>query len=283
MDEFRPFSIQPMLVLTGGMLGKKSLTLPVETIEGIPMLKLCKKDRQLAAAVGQSKKVQPSSSKHAQYKFFSNCDVFQHMQTMRNDVVDQHIKTNKISSDPFAECDASAVTITQENRARLFAETHVPQLVSVTFPSFTTPEGKRVDETTIKMLSSPKKNVLPSMECSSVSMDWFHWACQYSWTQAPEASRKRKLCEEAQDMLDIPEHVKVADLDAKKVVLSVMYKTNGKWKRRQLRVDRTMYETEAELKDAIHKTANKLLEARNEADPQGDGDNESSGQSGEDE
>ena len=143
MDEFRPFSIQPMLVLTGGMLGKKSLTLPVETIDGIPLLKLCKKDRQLAAAVGQSKKVLPASSKQAQYKCFSNCNVFQHMQTMRNNVVGQHIKTNKISSDPFAECDASAVTITQENRARLFAETHVPQLVSVAFPSSTTPEGKK--------------------------------------------------------------------------------------------------------------------------------------------
>ena len=45
---------------------------------------------------------------------------------------------------------------------------------------------------------------------------------------------------------------------------------NGQWKRRQLRVDRTLYETEAELKDAIHKTANELLEVRNEADPQGD-------------
>ena len=83
-------------------------------------------------------------------------------------------------------------------------------------------------------------------------------------------------------MFDIPEHVKVADLDAKKVVLSVMYKMNGQWKRRQLRVDRTLYESEAELKDVIHKTANKLLEIRNEADPQGDGDNESSGQSCED-
>ncbi len=83
-------------------------------------------------------------------------------------------------------------------------------------------------------------------------------------------------------MFDIPHPVKVADLDAKKVVLSIMYKSDGQWKRRQSRVDRSLYETDAELKEAMRTVADKLIEVRNEADPQGDGDDGASEQSGED-
>ena len=141
----QPFTMQKVLVLKGGYLGKKSMQIPIESADGIELIKLEKASRDLATAVGQRNKC----------KRLSHCDILQHMASMRNDSVDQHIKQSKLSSDPFAE--EIAVEITSDNRSRLFAEAKVPQIVDISFPGFTTPAGKRIDGCSIKMLSTPKK------------------------------------------------------------------------------------------------------------------------------
>ncbi len=193
---------------------------------------------------------------------------------MRNEAVDRYIRQNIHSSDPFADCTVTEVEITAANRARLFADTKVPQVVDVAFPSFTTPAGKRVEPTTIKMLSTPKKPITPSMECAAENMSWFLYACKYSWThQGHDTQTKKRQFEELEEEFEIPKPARMLHFESNKVLLGVAYKTKpGKWLKRQEKIDRSMFDNKDDLKAAMHKVAHRLIEFRVKHSTEAEGD-----------
>ena len=254
MGEPSPFTIRKMLVLEGGYGKTKSMQLACETCDGIDLIKLCARNRNLAVAMGQ---------KTTKDHYWKNCDIMQHMRDMRNEAVDRFIKQNIHSSDPFADCPVTEVEITAANRARLFADTKVPQIVDVVFPSFTTPEGKRVEATTIKMLSTPKKPIAPSMECTSENLSWFLYACKHSWIHPghdTQAVSKKRQCEDLEEEFGIPKPARMLHFEANKVILGVPYKNpSGEWMRRQEKIDRSMFDNDEDLKAAMIKVAHRLI------------------------
>jgi hypothetical protein len=232
MESPQPFIIQRVLVLQGGCL-KKSMQLACELVDNHDLIKLNKSDMQLARAVGQKAKGIRSP--------FDSCDIFWHMQKLRNDAVDRFIREKMHSADPMADEAMSSADISSTNRGHLFHEHSVPQILGVTFPAFTTPEGKRLDETTIKMLTTPKKIVSPSMEATAANMDWFMHACQFTWKNQVDPDKKRKLADIADLLVDLPWPVKVIEIDEEKVRLGLYYKCGGTWKMRTKKLERAVY------------------------------------------
>ena len=255
MESPKPFTIQRALVLQGGCL-KKSLQLACESVDNHDFIKLNKSDIQLARALGQKAKGNRSP--------FTYCDIFWHTQRLRNDAVDVFIRDKMHSDDPMADSDTSLVMpsaeISSTNRGCLFQQCRVPQIIAVTFPALTTPEGKTPDETTIKMTTTPNKKISPSMQATAANMEWSRHACKYTWKNQVGHQKKRK--HEIADVLpvELPWPVKVIEMDESAVRLGQYYKCGGKWLLRVKKLPRDMYDTTDDLCHAM-KTVTVLLVA----------------------
>lgn len=218
----KPFSIQTVLVLSGGHLGKKKLQLECETIENLDFFCLSKSNRGLATALGaEGSAAQP----------FQEHSLLDYMKKHRNDAVDELIKTARRSADPLADSDALGNQAPiEKDRAKLFHEAQVPHVIDLHFQEFVTGSGKRVPPTTIKVISTPKRHCLVSMEGSCANFEWLLHALQHSWGDRSEPTSsspgKRRLEQEMEELNHVlPECVKMKVQDNDQVSLWVNYKS----------------------------------------------------------
>ena len=277
--EPKPFTVQPMLSFQGGHI-KKTMLLPCDYVEGIPFLSLKKSDRQLAAAMGKP-------AKKDNWAPLTACDVFEKMQQLRNDMVDQLIKAKMVSDDPLA--DAGEFTIQPSQRHRLFLECKIPEIIEIELPEFVTAAGKHVSSKPLKIIATWNKAVSPCMEATGPNMDWLLLACQHDgWLEKPASPPKRKAVDDEIDLPELPEPLKYSMTDDGVVKIYAYYKSVKKkrWCRMGKKLDNdTLNDDDTEDKNqVISAAATKMLklyhkrhnvESVNDGDESGDDESDS--------
>lgn len=253
--EPKPFTIQPMLVLQGGHL-KKSMLLSCDFIDNTPFTCLKKTNRQLACALGMlGEKRSP----------FSECDLFEKLQQLRNDKVDELIKSEMKSEDPLS--DARDFNIQPAQRHQLFMDCKVPQVVEIEVPPFVSAEGKHVGPHKLNIVSTWNKSIAPSVEATGPNMDWLRLACRHEWNTKPSSSKRKHIDEDLTMKLpNLPDPLKYAISSKGVVRIQVYYKSNNIWKRHEKKLDTDLLDddTMEDTHQIIMAVAAKMLKFYND-------------------
>jgi len=241
--EPKPFTIQPMLVLQGGHI-KKSMLLPCDYVENTPFLSLKKSNRQLASAMGKPCETNKWSS-------LTGCDVFEKMQQLRNDKVDELIKAKMVSGDPFA--DAREFNIQARQRHRLFMDCKIPEIIEIELPQFVTAAGKHVGPQQLKIISTWNKLMSPCVEATGPNMDWLLLACQHEgWLEKPTSPKRKHIGDDiSMELPTLPEPLRYKISTDGAVKIQGYYKSGKRWCRMQKTLDNTFDDAAIEDKDQL--------------------------------
>jgi hypothetical protein len=238
--EPKPFTIQPMLVLQGGHL-KKYMLLSCDFVDNTPFTCLKKTNRQLACALGMTgEKRSP----------FAGCDLFEKLQQLRNDKVDEHIKGRMISGDPLSDgCDFN---IQPSQRHQLFMDCKVPQVVEIELHQFVSAEGKHVGPHKLNVISTWNKIIAPSVEATGPNMEWLLIACRHEWLPKPSSSKRKNIDEDLTMKLPtLPDPLKYAISSKGVVRIQLYYKCSNGWKRHEKKLDNDLFD-DGGLEDTHH-------------------------------
>ncbi len=249
--EPKPFTIQPMLVLQGGHL-KKSMLLSCDFVDNTPFTCLKKTNRQLACALGMiGEKRSP----------FTECDLFEKLQQLRNDKVDELIKSEMISGDPFSDV-VKDFNIQPAQRHQLFMDCKVPQIVEIEVPPFVSAEGKHVGRHKLNVISTWNRSISPSVEATGPNMDWLLLACRHEWMPKPSPSKRKHIDDELTMKLpNLPDPLKYAISSKGVVRIQVYYKSSNGWKRHEKKLDTDLFDegTMEDTQQIIMVVAAKML------------------------
>ena len=234
---------------------------------------LRKGNHKLAAALGAcSKRASP----------YNGHDLLDWLAKCRNDMVDRYIHTAQHESDPMADVDVQAVQqeIPGTERTKLFHQVKVPHILELQCNGFCTPQGKRIAPHTLKVVSTPKRNMVVSIEASPANFDWLVHALQHTWMDdqpQPSSPGKRKLNDELEEIGHIiPEHVRVVTVDKNTVRLwASIYK--GKYTRATKTIRRSEHPDLESFKCAVETVSKHVLSVQAECSKHGecdDGENE---------
>ena len=88
----------------------------------------------------------------------AQCPIFSHMASERDLQVDKIIFDAKVEKDPMADSGlpAQAKPMPSRGRALAFADCDVPSVISLKMASFVTPEGERVEERAVRVVTTPQ-------------------------------------------------------------------------------------------------------------------------------
>ena len=242
--EPKPFTTQPMLVLQGGHI-KKSMLLPCDYVENTPFLSLKKSNRQLASAMGK-----PCVT--GNFSPLTGCDVFEKMQQLRNDKVDELIKAKMVSDDPFA--DAREFNIQARQRHRLFMDCKIPEIIEIELPQFVTAAGKHVGTQQLKIISTWNKNMSPCVEATGPNMDWLLLACQHEgWLEKPTSPKRKHIGDDiSMELPTLPEPLRYNISTDGVVKIQGYYKSGKRWCRMMKTIDPVLFDDDAiEDKDQL--------------------------------
>ena len=199
MDDDEPFVVTAELVVRGGGL---SLPWVVQTksVEDRVFITLKQTCAAFARAMGR-----PAKAPWAGNVFLNQ------LQKLRDDCVDEAIMERLKDEDPLA--DSASTSLKMRGRYQLYQEVGMPQLIELTWPSFITNCGDRIDEHKFLVISTPKRGMAVSMELLPENLQW----CKLAIAQCEgEVGVKRPILDE----FDLP----------------LLQQPNCKWRRRGDRV-----------------------------------------------
>ncbi len=231
MEQFK--RTQAMIV-EGGFL-KKPWPCPVVTYQDRSFMVLAKKDRDLARAIGLD------TLSRAPCK---DVTAYNYLQHLRNRKVDELI-TNKLA-DPMADPAIERVRLCKD-RPKMFVAAELPQIVDVTVPAFVTSDGKRIEATTIPVITTPSKVPSVAIECTPRTLEWLAHACEINWqsvdpslfheAQSP-AKRSAKAVAEEMQLPELANPFKYMISPGGKLGIYVTCrKEDGRWARRQKKIE----------------------------------------------
>ena len=221
-----PFNVRQTLVVEGGWL-QSLWAVDSKVVEGVEFATLSMSDRSLAKALGMN------MSERAP---LSNCSIFSHMAAVRDAEVDAIIFQSKLEKDPMADS-AAAKSLPSRGRAIAFAEAAVPAMISLKIQAFVTHDGQRVDDHTIRIITTPKRGATVTMEAKAENFEWLLMAAQAEWGGAAKVS-KRVISDDGEaglPELAFPCKYQKTDIGKLKIVCS--YRQQGVWKKHQRAVD----------------------------------------------
>ena len=179
--QMKPFTAKRALVIEGGGL-KQPWVLDCNVVDGIDYVNLQMTDRSLAKAMGM---------KMSDRSPLQGCDIFAHMIKMRDAKVDAIIGANRVADDPMADVSASSsVPVLSAGRPQVFATAKVPASIDVSFDAFVTPEGHRIEEHTLKIITTPKRGLPVTVEALPANFEWLRMACQVKWEEQPKKKKR---------------------------------------------------------------------------------------------
>ena len=179
MDDDAPFVVTAELVVRGGGL---SLPWVVQTksVEDRVFITLKQTCAAFARAMGR-----PAKAPWAGNVFLNQ------LQKLRDDCVDEAIMERLKDEDPLA--DSASTSLKMRGRYQLYQEVGMPQLIELTWPSFTTNCGDRIDEHKFLVISTPKRGMAVSMELLPENLQW----CKLAIAQCEgEVGVKRPILDE---------------------------------------------------------------------------------------
>ena len=161
--DMMPFTSAQKTVVNGGLLGSQCWVPELEYIEGHGdgFLLLHKADRHLARALGMN------MNKSAP---MDDVTVFSWLAQKRDDQVDEFMARALKADDPMAQQDA--VDIPGVGRAKLFQECKVPGVIAIAIDELINPMGKRIDATSLHVVSTPRRGVSPCVKASNEFLNW---------------------------------------------------------------------------------------------------------------
>jgi hypothetical protein len=223
--EAKPFVVKRSLVIEGGWL-RSPWAVDPKTIDGVDFVTLAMTDRMLAKSLGMN------MSERAP---FSDTTIFNHIVLLRDAKIDQIIFTAQADSDPMANSSSSGSAQPQmptRGRAMAFATAHVPDMISLVIAPFVTPDGKRVEEHTLRVATTPKRRLSVAMEATSENFSWLMMAAQADWHTGAKPE-KRSIHEVDQSALPELSHPCKLSVQDDKVKVSCCYRQQGVWRRHQ--------------------------------------------------
>ena len=174
----------------------------------------------------------------------------------RNKAIDQIMTDHLRASDPMSE----SITLpdNQASRSKLFHESKVPPILTITMDSFVTDNGEVIESCDLKITSHPKTHGLVCLELSCSSMRWL--ACMCARTYA-DGSADDHMKEE-QDTIDmiktwLPHPVKLVPNNNKKGTYYLRVRINGKTTVHAVVIEKGV--PSIELKDYIDEQVHDIL------------------------
>ncbi len=142
-------------VVTGGFLGEHNLAASNLTyVNNEEFMRFTMADRMLARALGLDVHLRSP---------WANNSFIDDISSMRNEVVDDAILEHERATDPHADTVSDTVV---EHRPSRFQAANVPQIVEVKWSAFTSNAGDRWPETAVRVLSTPRRDGVLTIEFS---------------------------------------------------------------------------------------------------------------------
>jgi hypothetical protein len=249
----KPFNVRRTLVVEGGWI---SAPWPIDSkvVDGVEFVTLSMSDRCLAKALGMN------MSERAP---LCNCSVLNHLARVRDAQVDDVIMNTKMEKDPMADASSAgsnAQPMPSRGRAAAFAAAEVPASIWLKMASFVTPDGERVGEHTIRVVTTPKRRVNITMEAIADNFEWLMQAAQVEWGTGAKPEKRAYIDEDAHD--DLPELIppcKYQKTEAGKLKLFCNYRQHGAWKRHQKCVSVNINQDSSKLETIIRRCESEVL------------------------
>lgn len=249
--------------------GDKQVILDHITVSGTPFIKMTKKNYALASLCNALEGT----------KYFPGADVFAYLLKKRNEEVIKLIKLAANADDPFAEIeradDVDEDDMQGTSRHELFMKYKIPEVIELSIPEFETQNIKQC-AVRINVLATAKLTASIHMEASAVSLKWFKNACFHSWFDEAVSPLKRKAVDIGELQIEASESIKIKKNDAAKVEMYCNYKKeSGRWSKKTLSVNKSNYDSDDEINQAVLKMVSRLEQFHKENHVREDGDAES--------
>ena len=228
------FKCTQAMIVEGGFL-KKPWPCPVATYQDRSFVVLAKNDRDLARAIGLD------TLSRAPCK---DVTAYSYLQHLRNRKVDELI-ADKLA-DPMADPAIERVRLCKD-RPKMFLAAELPQIVDLPVPAFLTGDGKRIDATTIPVITTPSKVPSVAIECVPRTLEWLVHACEVDWRsvdpslfQEAQTPTKRVAKSVADDM-QLPELTQpfkyMVSPGGKLGIFVTVRKEDGRWSRHLKKIE----------------------------------------------
>ena len=218
-----PFTVQRALVVEGGWL-QAPWPVDAKVIEGGEFVSLQTTDRNLAKALGMNMSERSPLAK---------CSFFALLASTRDDAVDTLINSTKVDRDPMADSSsaAQASPVPSKGRSAAFADADIPATVTLHMAAFVTPDGQRVDEHTLRVVTTPKRRGNVTMEATPENFEWLMLAAQVEGDiPKPE---KRQHEDEGDDLPTLSPPCQFQKTGGGKLKVYCYYRHQGQWKKHQ--------------------------------------------------
>jgi len=251
-----------------GKCGDKQIMLDHITVSGTPFIKMNKGNHALANLCNALDGT----------KYFPGADVFAYLLQKRNQEVSRLIKLAANADGPFAEIeragDADEDGMQGTRRQELFMKYQIPEVIELSMPEFETQNIKQC-AVRIHVLAEAKLTASIHMEASAVTLKWFKNACFHSWFDEAVSPLKRKAVDIGDLQIGASEAIKIKKNDAAKVEMYCNYKKeSGRWSKKTLSVNKSNYDSDDEVNQAVLKMVSRLEQFHKENHVREDGDAE---------
>ena len=222
-----PFVVRRTLVVEGGWL-QSPWVVDSKVVDGGEFITLALTDRSLAKAMGMNM---------SERSPLAQCSVFSHMASARDAQVDSLIFAAKVDKDPMGDGTSLAqaqqmAPMPSRGRAMAFAEADIPDTISVKMASFVTPDGQRVEEHTLRVVTTPKRRANVTMEATAENFEWLLKAAQCDWDSGVKP--QRGIDDEEESMLpELAHPCKYQKTESGKLKIVCSYRQHGVWKKHQ--------------------------------------------------
>ena len=248
----KPFTMRRSLVIEGGWL---AAPWPIDTkvVDDGEFVTLSMSDRCLAKALGMNM---------SERSPLANCSVFNFLASVRDAKVDELILAAKVENDPMADGSSgtsNAQPMPSRGRAAGFAIAKIPATISLKMASFVTPDGERVDEHTIRVVTTPKRRVSVTMEATPENFEWLLQAAQVEWDTGAKLEKKANIDEEF-DLPELTGPCKYQKTENGKLKISCSYRQQGLWKKHQKAVNVNIHEDNSNLLAIIRRCEAEVLD-----------------------
>ena len=226
-----PFVVRRSLVIEGGWL-QSPWAVDSKSIGGSDFVTLAMSDRMLAKSLGMN------MSDRAP---LGDSTIFSHMALLRDTKVDEISINTQVDKDPMSNASSSSSAqppVPSRGRAMAFAEAHVPDTISLKIAAFVTPDGERVEEHILRVVTTPKRRANVTMEATSENFGWLMMATQAEWHIGTKPE-KRSIHEVDESTLPELSHPCKYSVQAGKVKVLCSYRQQGVWKKHQRSVSVT--------------------------------------------
>ena len=164
-------SVRKAVVIESHLLNKPWVP-DIAHRDGADFLSLTNVDRDLARLLGLDMNLR------APLKDYT---LFGYIEQQRDDAVDALIHEYVRQNDPMADSSQAPVGPVFKQRPSLFQAAAVPETLILDLPHFVTPDGERVPESKMKVITTPKRGVLAMIEATAGNLEWCQKAISVDW------------------------------------------------------------------------------------------------------